>query len=203
MTETAEEDRIDERPAPAVDSRRERILDVAERLFAERGARNVTVRDVAAEADVTHPLIYYYWGSKDELLAATLERSQRRVRSVSVDGDRLAVVDALARESLEHNRQYLLTLTRALLDGMQPSEWPGGFPAIDALLRLVLDGAPHEEEAEARARVACGVAMLNGWALIEDALLEVVGLTDGDRQQAREVLFSSLGLVLTSQLEET
>ena len=71
-----------ETSAPA-DRRRALILQVAERLFAERGFRNVSVRDIADAAGVTHPLIYYYWGSKDGLLAAVTERSQARVRAVA------------------------------------------------------------------------------------------------------------------------
>lgn len=183
------------------DARRERVIAVAERLFAERGFRNVSVRDIAREAGVTHPLIYYYWGSKKELLAATVARSQSRIRSVRVtDRDRLESVEALARESLEHNRDYLLTLIRALLDGMPPSEWPGGFPAIEAVVRMVTEAVPKAREADARARVAAAVAMTYGWVLVEDALLEIVGLTPGDRDRAREVLLASIRDVVAPSL---
>lgn len=183
------------------DGRRERVTAVAERLFAERGYRNVSVRDIAREAGVTHPLIYYYWGSKKELLAATVARSQSRIRSVRVtDRDRLEPIAALARESLEHNRAYMLTLIRALLDGMPPSEWPGGFPAIEASVRMVTDVVPGGRVTDARARVAAAVAMTCGWVLVEDALLEIVGLTPGDRDHAREVLLAAIRDVVAQSL---
>ena len=77
----------------------------AERLFAERGFRNVSVRDIAAEADVTHPLIYYYWSSKDGLLAAVIERSQARMRAAAeLDADAPRRVTAIVREYLAHSR---------------------------------------------------------------------------------------------------
>ena len=105
------------RPAPA-DDRRERLLLTAERLFAERGFHNVAVRDIADEAGVTHPLIYYYWSSKEELLAAVMEHTQSRIRRAARSDDALELLAAIARDYLQNNRQYLLTITRALLDGM-------------------------------------------------------------------------------------
>ena len=116
------------RATTVVDDRRERILDAAETLFAEHGFRNVSVRDVAEAADITHPLIYYYWKSKDGLLAATLERSQRRITELPDDADRQRMAAAIARAALQHNRPYLLMLIHALLDGMPPSDWPGASP---------------------------------------------------------------------------
>jgi len=188
------------RAATVVDDRRERILDAAETLFAEHGFRNVSVRDVAEAADITHPLIYYYWKSKDGLLAATLERSQRRITELPDDADRQRMAAAIARAALQHNRPYLLMLIRALLDGMPPSDWPGGFPAVAAIVRMATDGLPADETAGTRARVASAVAMLAGWVMIEDALLEMVGLTDADREQGRETLLACIADVLAPAL---
>lgn len=49
---------------------KERILDEAMRLFAEQGFDSVTVRDIAAEADVSVGLINHHFGSKDGLREA-------------------------------------------------------------------------------------------------------------------------------------
>lgn len=46
------------------------IIQVAERLFAERGFHGTSVRDIAHEAEVNIAMISYYFGSKDKLLAA-------------------------------------------------------------------------------------------------------------------------------------
>jgi AcrR family transcriptional regulator len=186
------------------DDRRVRILDVAERLFAERGYRNVSVRDIAAAAEVTHPLIYYYWGSKGDLLAATLERSQGRVRARLQGSDPVEAAVAAADETVRHNRRYLLSLTRALLDGMPASDWPGGFPGVEAVIGLlVADVRAHGgDEVEARLRVACAVAMLDGWGLVEDQLLEMVGLSADHRERGRDVLLASIRRVLAYETEE-
>jgi AcrR family transcriptional regulator len=53
---------------------RERILDAAERLFAERGFEGATLRDVAARVGVRNPSLYNHFDSKEALYAAVLER---------------------------------------------------------------------------------------------------------------------------------
>lgn len=45
----------------------EKILQVASRLFAEKGYSNVSVRDICRQAGTTPPVIYYYFGSKKGL----------------------------------------------------------------------------------------------------------------------------------------
>lgn len=53
---------------------RERILDTAERLFAEKGYEGTTLRDVAAAAGLRIPSLYNHFAGKASLYAAVLER---------------------------------------------------------------------------------------------------------------------------------
>lgn len=189
----------DQGSAPA-DNRRERILLTAARLFAERGFQNVAVREIADEAGVTHPLIYYYWSSKEELLAAVMEHTQNRIRRAVRSVDTLDLLAAIARDYLQSNRQYLLTITRAFVDGMSAGEWPGGFPGVEALfaspgLKESLE-AGGDAAVAVRERIAVLTAMLNGWVLIEDQLLEIAGLSPDDRDHARETLVACMRAVL-------
>ena len=69
----------------------ERILDVAEQLFAERGYDGATLRDVATRVGVRAPSLYNHFASKDELYAAVLERGigpvmELLVRTAAADG---------------------------------------------------------------------------------------------------------------------
>jgi AcrR family transcriptional regulator len=52
----------------------ERILETAERLFAERGFDGTSIRDVTAEAGVNLAAVHYHYRSKEALLAAVLAR---------------------------------------------------------------------------------------------------------------------------------
>jgi TetR/AcrR family transcriptional regulator len=60
------------------------ILDVAERMFAQRGLRAVRAEDIAAESGVTKAMIYYYFGTKENLYQAVLDRVFRE-RVVGMD----------------------------------------------------------------------------------------------------------------------
>jgi AcrR family transcriptional regulator len=47
---------------------KERILNVAERMFAEHGYRAVSLRSITRKAEVNNASIHYHFGSKEELL---------------------------------------------------------------------------------------------------------------------------------------
>ena len=53
----------------AADHTRTAILSAAERLYAERGFADVTMRDIVTAADVNLSAVNYHFGSKDELFA--------------------------------------------------------------------------------------------------------------------------------------
>lgn len=54
--------------------KKEHILDVAERVFAELGYEGASTRLLAKEANVNMAMLNYYFGSKDGLLKAVLDR---------------------------------------------------------------------------------------------------------------------------------
>ena len=56
---------------------RERILDAAEALFAERGLAGTAVRDIACSVGLTAPSLYNHFAGKRELYEAVLERGVR------------------------------------------------------------------------------------------------------------------------------
>ncbi|CAN5147633.1 TetR/AcrR family transcriptional regulator [soil metagenome] len=67
---------------------RARVLDVAERLFAERGFDAVSLRHITAEAGVNVAAVNYHFGSKDKLIFEVMAR-----RIEPVNARRLAMLD--------------------------------------------------------------------------------------------------------------
>ena len=68
--------------------RRDQILDVATRAFAEQGVRATDVQHIADEAGVGKGTIYRYFGSKNELFLAAADRGMRRLsEAVHSDAD--------------------------------------------------------------------------------------------------------------------
>jgi AcrR family transcriptional regulator len=52
---------------PGTDEKRERILKVAERLFAAQGYANTTMAQIVRELGVSKPFVYYYFHNKQEI----------------------------------------------------------------------------------------------------------------------------------------
>ncbi len=67
-----------------------RILDAAERLFADSGFASTSLRDITGEADVNVASVNYHFGSKEALLSAILERRFR-----PINDQRIALLDDL------------------------------------------------------------------------------------------------------------
>ncbi|KAB2887461.1 MAG: TetR/AcrR family transcriptional regulator [Kofleriaceae bacterium] len=62
--------------------KRDRILDAAERVFAQRGFFTAKVADIAKEAGVADGTIYLYFKSKDDLLISLFESRMERVNAL-------------------------------------------------------------------------------------------------------------------------
>lgn len=78
--------------APA---KRDRILDAAEHLFAERGFDGVTLRQIASKAGVDVALASYHFGKKDELFTAVFQR-----RAGELNDRRLAALKEAKRQAM-------------------------------------------------------------------------------------------------------
>lgn len=84
-----------------------RILDAAEKLFAQNGYHNTSLRTITSEADVNLAAVNYHFGSKESLLEEVLKRRiipLNTIRSEALDrieskfketGHKPAVVDVL------------------------------------------------------------------------------------------------------------
>ncbi|MGL4257391.1 MAG: TetR family transcriptional regulator [Microbacterium sp.] len=73
------------------------ILDVATAEFAANGYAGARVDEIAARTRTTKRMIYYYFGSKDGLYLAVLERAYAQIRQVErgIQVDQLAPDEAL------------------------------------------------------------------------------------------------------------
>lgn len=80
------------------DLREAAILDAAERQLSDRGADRITVETIATAAGITRGALYFYFGSKNDVLAALVERTTAAVVTEIEDAERSTPQDP--REAL-------------------------------------------------------------------------------------------------------
>jgi AcrR family transcriptional regulator len=90
------------------DQTRTAILAAAERLYADRGFGDVTLRDIVAEANVNLAAVNYHFGSKDELIAELFV-----TRSLALNRERLR--ELRAAEDRGNGRANVADILRALV----------------------------------------------------------------------------------------
>ena len=71
---------------------KQKILDTAERLFAQQGYAATSMRQIISEAGVNLAAIHYHFGSKEELLDGLVQR-----KAGPVNAERLALLDAAVK----------------------------------------------------------------------------------------------------------
>jgi TetR/AcrR family transcriptional regulator, regulator of cefoperazone and chloramphenicol sensitivity len=126
------------------------IRDAAMRLFAERGAAAVTVREIAAAAGVSPGLVMHHYGSKDGLKDAVDDRAVAffeeiigELARLGADGGGASLAELFAAR-VDREPVMVDYVRRLLADGGE---------AADALFAKLLD----ETEAGMRSLAAAGV----------------------------------------------
>ncbi|TFV62336.1 TetR/AcrR family transcriptional regulator [Geodermatophilus sp. DF01-2] len=59
--------------------RRQQLLDVGREVFAQRGYDATSIEELAARADVSKPVVYEHFGSKERLYAVVVDREMQRL----------------------------------------------------------------------------------------------------------------------------
>ncbi len=114
--------------APRGEATRERILEAALQLFRRRGLEATTMREIADAASVALGATYYYFDSKEAIVLAYYDRTQRlcteRARAVFADTNdvraRLGAALHTKLDVLARDRRLLSALFRSLADPSEP-----------------------------------------------------------------------------------
>jgi len=136
--------------------RRERtrtlVLDAVERMLADRSPDSIRIEDVAAEAGVSPASVYVHFGTKDGLVAATVERLAEYVR------DALRTAYAAGSTPFGQFQQAGVAYIRLLLDHPALTRYlaGGGISGLESSAEQTLSEriAPLREEFEQRIRAA-------------------------------------------------
>jgi TetR/AcrR family fatty acid metabolism transcriptional regulator len=137
------------------DFRRDQIIDVARRLFGERGTTDVPMDEIASEAKVARSTVYVYFSNRDDLLRACLKRMYGQLQD--------AIVSEWERESDPERR--LFAIVRGILARIDDSP---------AFFRLAM--AVHASTSDTGAAVDAELAAigLDMARLLEDLVRQAV-----------------------------
>ncbi len=134
---------------------RSRILDAAEALFARNGFDRTSLADIGAAARVSRGLPAYFFGNKEQLYSAVVERAREQIHAVVVRSVREGPreLDAFLERSIGAFVDYLATH----INMVRMLQWEflhaPGTPRQDAPIALffetvgVLQRALNEEHA--------------------------------------------------------
>lgn len=110
---------------------REHVLDAAERVMAEDGFEAATLARVVAESGIPMSSVYHYYGSKDGILLAVMERGAERFfadvpdpeRRVGRANEHLKALGSSAAQALARHPSFLRLL---IVFVIQPPQHDGG-----------------------------------------------------------------------------
>ncbi len=97
------------------DLKRDAILDIAARCFAERSYSAASMNDIAAACGTSKARLYHYYDSKEAILLDLLERHTQRLLAV------IAQTEAKAQRENLDERAALHALVRSLLQEYESS----------------------------------------------------------------------------------
>jgi AcrR family transcriptional regulator len=109
--------------APAAEDlqTRDRIMHIAEKLFADHGYNGVSLRSIMAEAGVNMAAVHYYFRSKEGLLKAVIES-----RVKPMNAERTVLLDACEREAVNGRPDLRQVLAAFVGPAMSITRDPGG-----------------------------------------------------------------------------
>jgi AcrR family transcriptional regulator len=129
------------------------ILETATGEFAERGYAGARVDEIAARMRTTKRMIYYYFGSKEQLFVAVLERAYSEIReaeqSVDVEGlDSPAAIRRIAELTFDHHESHPDFIRLVSIENIHHAEHMAkseaiarlGSPATDVIGRILARG---------------------------------------------------------------
>jgi AcrR family transcriptional regulator len=131
-------------PVPAEERARDaertraEILDVATSVFADQGYSGARVDEIAARTRTTKRMLYYYFGSKEGLYLAVLERAYAGIRALEqqVDVEHLPPAQALrelAELTFDHHESHPDFIRLFSIENIHRAEHLAGSPALDEL----------------------------------------------------------------------
>ena len=158
------------------------LVEAAIELFGTRGPDAVSLREIAAKAQVNYGLIHHYVGTKDDLISLALRTVSAQSTERFATDDPLDTIHRLVES--DPASPSLRLLAWSLLQGRKADDLVGRSQALAALAAQVANTATT---VESRQRVVVLMSLLLGWQLFGDYLTESLDLGNDARSSTAEL----------------
>jgi TetR/AcrR family transcriptional regulator len=135
---------------------KEEILVVSTQEFAERGFAGARVDEIANRTRTTKRMIYYYFGSKERLYTAALQRAYEDIRVIesNVDVEHLDPVSAIRKlaqltfDRHEANPNFSRLISQENVQRAQFVKKANGFPGLERPIIRILESVLERGRAD-------------------------------------------------------
>jgi TetR/AcrR family transcriptional regulator, repressor for neighboring sulfatase len=150
------------------------IIDATLSMWTAQGTADLSLRSIAARADVNYGLVHRHFGSKEAVIRAAMDRVVNRSRDFVSDSDDLpqALRNIFPRSTGAHARLLAWSILQHNVDEVLPPE--------DVFLRRLgelADLSPGKDATASRLKVAAMISMIYGWRIYSTYLSEGLELT--------------------------
>lgn len=182
MLSEAEASATKRRASPRGAAARERILNVAQEAFSERGYRGASLNEIAKSANLSMAGLLHHFASKDDLFAAVLQRREDLDIEMfsglaSADAGFAETLDAFAAMARMNMARYSFVQLTHLIAAESA---PGGHPATETsrthyrIARAYVADALHRSIARGEVQADVNVELIS---------LQVVAMVEGLQNQ--------------------
>lgn len=150
------------------EARRDIIIAAAERVFSGKPFNQVSIRDIAREAGISHALIYRYFPDQQALFVEAFLRGAEKIVGFLkklVDENTEGNIGKVTEKFLKHmidNDRYFRMMTHFMLDGTLSDEQIERLNAMERRLLEQLDRLFEKRGAGARMQSHAFFSAMNG-----------------------------------------
>ena len=186
--------------------RRQQIIAAAMDLFAKKGFRGTTTRDLATQAGVNEAIIFRYFKTKEELYSAIIEHKAgerdlhreelQRLAAMNDDEEFLQAVGRTFLEKHETDTTFMRLLLLSALEGHQLSDMfvssmAARHPIADYIQRRIDEGVFRPFDPHLAARALLG--MFVGFIMLQ----EILGMKKKHPSDREEVVRTFVSIFLS------
>lgn len=182
----------------------DKLIRATAELLGEVGPNSLSIRAIAERAGVNHGLVHHYFGGKDALLQAAMERLVHEHHDWAMAQSNVQPLPAPF--ALLGDPAYLRAVVRAVLDGQMTLARTEITEDVsvprNAMLHVAAQRGERTPSVELKAMVGLAMAMEMGWAALEPFIFSVTDVEEpGEQERVRLAARSIRNQMVREMLE--